>query len=172
MQPTTVIFGLAQDNLGQVLSRMRKGALPVEAWNSNSSAKLATGKLLTVNNQIDTTTDTVKLRATFDNKNNDLFPNQFVNAKLLLDTLHGATLIPPGAVQHNGDKSFVYLIANGVATERTVKTSASSVDRVAVEGIQPGDQVATSSFEKLQPGSKVTTAKPAKAGKSTEGNTP
>lgn len=172
MQPTTAIFTLAEDNLGQVLGRMRKNVLPVEAWDRNSSHKLATGKLSTVNNQIDTTTGTVKLRATFDNKDNALFPNQFVNARLLVNTLSGVTLIPVGAVQHNGDTSFVYLIANGAATQRTVKTSTSDGGMIAVEGIGPGDQVATSSFEKLQPGSKVTIAKPTRAGNPTEGNAP
>jgi multidrug efflux system membrane fusion protein len=151
---------------------MRKNALPVEAWDRNSSHKLATGKLSTVNNQIDTTTGTVKLRATFENKDNALFPNQFVNTRLLVNTLSGVTLIPVGAVQHNGDTSFVYLIANGAATQRTVKTSTSDGGVIAVEGINPGDQVATSSFDKLQSGSKVTIAKQARAGNPTEGNTP
>ena len=172
MQPTTVIFILPEDSLGQVLGQMRKNALPVEAWDRNSSHKLATGKLSTVNNQIDTTTGTVKLRATFENKDNALFPNQFVNTRLLVNTLSGVTLIPVGAVQHNGDTSFVYLIANGAATQRTVKTSTSDGGVIAVEGINPGDQVATSSFDKLQSGSKVTIAKQARAGNPTEGNTP
>jgi multidrug efflux system membrane fusion protein len=87
MQPTTVIFTLAEDSLGQVETRLRKmHTLPVEAWDRNSTNKLATGKLLTINNQIDTTTGTVKLRATFDNKNSALFPNQFVNTRLLVNT--------------------------------------------------------------------------------------
>jgi multidrug efflux system membrane fusion protein len=172
MQPTTVIFTLAEDSLEQVLARMRKSSLPVEAWNRAQTTKLATGKLSTTNNQIDTTTGTVKLRATFDNKGNVLFPNQFVNTRLLVNTLNGATLVPAGAVQHNGEDSFVYLIANGAASVRNVKTSVSDGGIIAVEGINPGDQVATSSFDKLQDGSKVTVSKQAAAANPTEGNTP
>jgi multidrug efflux system membrane fusion protein len=175
MEPTTVIFTLAEDNLGQVEGQMRKlHSLPVEAWDRNSAKQLATGKLLTINNQIDTTTGTVKLRATFDNKNVALFPNQFVNTRLLVDTLKDATLIPTGAVQHNGDTAFVYVIdtSANVAQMRTVKTAVSDGGLVAVSGINPGDQVATSSFDKLQDKVKVTVAKPASAGKPSEGNTP
>ena len=172
MQPTTVIFILPEDSLEQVLGRMRKSSLSVEAWDRNSSNKLVTGKLSTVNNQIDTTTGTVKLRAAFDNKNGVLFPNQFVNTRLLVDTQNGVTLIPTGAVQHNGEVSFVYVIANGTATERTVKTGVSDGGVIAVEGVNPGDQVATSSFDKLQAGSKVTISKHAAAANPTEGNTP
>jgi len=172
MQPTTVIFILPEDSLAQVLGRMRKASLPVEAWDRNSTHKLATGKLSTTNNQIDTTTGTLKLRATFDNKNNALFPNQFVNTRLLVNTINGATLIPTGAVQHNGTASFVYLIANGAASVRNVKTGVSDNGLIAVEGINPGDQVATSSFDKLQDKSKVTISKQAAAANPTEGNTP
>jgi len=172
MQPTTVIFTLAEDSLTQVLARMRQmHSLPVEAWDRNSANKLATGKLLTINNQIDTTTGTVKLRATFDNKANTLFPNQFVNTRLLVNTLAGATLVPTGAVQHNGQVSFVYLIANGVAKVQNVKTSVSDGGAIAVEGIHPGDQVATSSFDKLQDGSKINVSKPAAVNNPAGGNT-
>jgi len=176
MQPTTVIFILPEDSLGQVEGQMRKiRGLPVEAWDRNSAKKLAEGKLLTINNQIDTTTGTVKLRATFDNKNTALFPNQFVNTRLLVDTLKDATLIPTGAVQHNGDASFVYVIdtSANVAHMRTVKTAVSDGGQVAVTGINPGEQVATSSFDKLQDKVKVTVAKPQQgAAKPAEGNTP
>ena len=95
MQPTTVIFTLAEDSLGPVEGRMHKmHSLPVEAWDRNSANKLADGKLLTINNQIDTTTGTVKLRATFDNRKSTLFPNQFVNARLLQQEKTGVTLLP------------------------------------------------------------------------------
>jgi multidrug efflux system membrane fusion protein len=175
MQPTTVIFTLAEDSLEQVLGRMRQmHSLPVEAWDRNSANKLAAGKLFTINNQIDTTTGTVKLRATFDNKNNALFPNQFVNARLLVNTLDGVTLIPTGAVQHNGTVAFVYVIdtTNKVAAVRNVQTSVSDGGLVAVTGINPGDQVATSSFDKLQDKSKIMVAKQAAATNPVEGNTP
>ena len=87
--------------------------LPVEAWDRAQTKQIATGKLITIDNQIDTTTGTVKLRAQFDNKDMSLFPNQFVNTRLLVNTLNGVTLIPSGAVQHNGQVSFVYVVANG-----------------------------------------------------------
>ena len=175
MQPTTVIFTLAEDTLGQVEQQMRKmHSLPVEAWDRNSAKKLAVGKLMTINNQIDTTTGTVKLRATFANANGALFPNQFVNTRLLVDTLSGATLIPTGAVQHNGDAAFVYVIdeAAKVAHMRMVKTAVSDGGLVAVTGINPGDEVATSSFDKLQDKVKIVVAKQAMAANPTEGNTP
>ena len=180
MQPTTVIFTLAEDSLGQVQGQMRKQhSLPVEAWDRNSTNKLAEGKLQTINNQIDTTTGTVKLRATFDNKNGALFPNQFVNTRLLVNTLKGVTLIPTGAVQHNGQVAFVYVIhvtdqkkGTGTAAVQNVKTGVSDNGVIAVQGINPGDQVATSSFEKLQDKSPITISKQPIAANPTEGNTP
>jgi multidrug efflux system membrane fusion protein len=178
MQPTTVIFTLAEDSLEQVLGRMRQmHTLPVDAWDRNSSNKLATGKLLTINNQIDTTTGTVKLRATFDNRNGALFPNQFVNARLLVNTENGVTLIPTGAVQHNGDTAFVYVIQmndakNGVASVENITTGVSDGGMIAVTGINPGQQVATSSFEKLQDKSKILLSKATIATNPVEGNTP
>jgi multidrug efflux system membrane fusion protein len=173
MQPMTVIFPLPEDSLGQVLARMRQvHSLPVEAWNDNKDNKLATGKLTTLNNQIDTTTGTLKLRATFDNRNSALFPNQFVNVRLLVNTLNGVTLVPSAAVQHNGTVSFLYVIANGVASVRNVKTGVSDGGQIAVQGIDPGEIVATSSFDKLQGGSKVIVSKQAIAANPAEGNAP
>jgi membrane fusion protein, multidrug efflux system len=175
MQPTTVIFTLAEDSLGQVEARMRKvHSLPVEAWDRNSTNKLADGKLLTINNQIDTTTGTVKLRATFDNKNVALFPNQFVNTRLLVNTQDGVTLIPSGAVQHNGQVAFVYVIdiTKNVASVQNVKTGVSDAGQIAVQGINPGTVVATSSFDKLQAGSQIKVSKQAIAANPAEDNTP
>ncbi|MDR3771746.1 MAG: efflux RND transporter periplasmic adaptor subunit [Terracidiphilus sp.] len=175
MQPTTVIFTLAEDSLAQVQARMRQmHSLPVEAWDRTSTNKLGTGKLLTINNQIDTTTGTVKLRATFDNRNKALFPNQFVNTRLLVSTMTGVTLIPTGAVQHNGQVAFVYAIdaEKKVARVKNVKTGVSDAGVIAVTGINPGDQVATSSFEKLQDKSQVIISKQAMAANPSEGNTP
>jgi multidrug efflux system membrane fusion protein len=173
MQPTTVIFTLAEDSLEQVLGRMRQmHSLPVDAWDRNSANKLATGKLFTINNQIDTTTGTVKLRATFDNKNGALFPNQFVNTRLLVNTENGVTLIPTGAVQHNGEVAFVYAILNGAAKVQNVTTGVSDGGMVAVTGLNPGVEVATSSFDKLQDGSKIMVSKQAIASNPAEGNTP
>jgi membrane fusion protein, multidrug efflux system len=156
IQPITVIFTIAEDNLGQVQAQVSKGAaLPVDVFDRAQETKIASGKLLTLDNQIDTTTGTVKLRALFENKNNALFPNQFVNTRLLVRTLKGMTLIPTNAIQHNGQGTFVYLIRNNDASMQTVKTGVEDSGITAVEGIQPGDVVATSSFEKLRNNSKV-----------------
>jgi len=94
-QPITVVFTLAEDSLGQVQTRMRQmHTLPVDAWDRSQTAKIASGKMFSIDNQIDTTTGTVKARALFDNKNGALFPNQFVNTRLLVNTLKGVTLVP------------------------------------------------------------------------------
>src|ERR1035441_1736495 len=172
-QPTTVIFTMAEDSLGQVQTRMRKmHTLPVEAWDRSQTAKIATGKLFTIDNQIDTTTGTVKLRALFDNKNGALFPNQFVNTRLLVNTLEGVTLVPTAAVQHSGQVAFLYVITNGVASVRNIKTGVADGGMTAVEGINPGEVVATSSFDKLQAGSRVIVSKQAAPANPVEGNTP
>jgi multidrug efflux system membrane fusion protein len=156
IQPITVIFTIAEDSVAQVLSQMRNGpAPPVEAYDRAQAIKLASGKLLTLDNQIDTTTGTVKLRALFDNKDETLFPNQFVNTRLLVKTLKGVTLIPTNAIQHNGQEAFVYVIKNGTAHMQTINPGVSDSGMTAVDGIHPGDVVATSSFNKLQNDSKV-----------------
>jgi len=114
--------------------------------------------LKTLDNQIDTTTGTVKLRALFDNKDETLFPNQFVNARLLVKTLKGVTLIPTNAIQHNGQEAFVYVIREDAARMQTIKTGVADSGMTAVEGINPGDVVAASSFNKLQNNSKIVIA--------------
>jgi multidrug efflux system membrane fusion protein len=160
MQPITVIFTLAEDDLPQVMEAMRGGKrLKVEAYDRTQNKLLATGSLTTIDNQIDTTTGTVKLRAEFDNRNQALFPNQFVNTRLLVKTLENQTLVPSSAIQHNGSADFVYLIQNGKAVMRNVKSGVSDNGQTAVEGLQPGDVVANSSFEKLQNGSNVVVSK-------------
>jgi multidrug efflux system membrane fusion protein len=173
VKPTTVIFTMDEDNLVEVQARMRQlHTLPVEAMNRSQTSKLATGKLFTIDNQIDTTTGTVKLRALFDNKSGALFPNQFVNTRLLVNTLDGVTLVPTGAVQHNGQVSFVYVIANGTASVRNITTGVADGGMTAVEGINPGEVVATSSFEKLQAGIKVAITTEAAPANPAEANTP
>ena len=157
IQPITVVFTVAEDHLNEVLDQMRHGAkLPVEAWDRDKHKQLATGQLASVDNQIDTTTGTVRLRATFDNRTDALFPNQFVNTRLPVKTLQNQVLIPSSAVQHNGNTAFVYAIQNGQVKMTTVKPGVTDSGMTAVEGIHPGDDVANSSFEKLQDGSKVT----------------
>lgn len=156
MRPITVIFTIAQDDLPQVLQAMRGGKqLQVQAIDRAQEKVLATGKLITVDNQIDTTTGTVKLRAEFANSNGMLFPNQFVNTRLLVKTLTNQLLIPSSAVQHNGEIAFVYLIQKNKAVMRTVQPGMTEGGNTVVSGINPGDVVADSSFEKLQNGSQV-----------------
>jgi multidrug efflux system membrane fusion protein len=128
--------------------------------------------LQTIDNQIDTTTGTVKLRALFDNKNGALFPNQFVNTRLLLNTHTGVTLVPTAAVQHNGQVEFLYVIANETASVRNIKTGVADGGMTEVQGINPGEVVATSSFDKLKAGSKVVVSKQAAPANAAEGNTP
>ncbi len=156
IQPITVIFTLAEDSLPQVLEQTRGGkALEVDAYDRTQQKLLAKGKLITIDNQIDTVTGTVKLRAQFDNANGMLFPNQFANTRLLVKTLDNQTLVPSSAVQHNGSTDFVYLIQNNKSVMKTVKSGISDGGNTAVTGINPGDVVANSSFQKLIDGSPV-----------------
>jgi multidrug efflux system membrane fusion protein len=156
MQPITVIFTLPEDSLGPVVARLRQQAkLSVDVFDRSAQKKIASGELLALDNQIDTTTGTVKVRAQFDNKDNALYPNQFVNTRLLVNTLQGVTLIPAAAVQQNGSASFVYVIQNNVAALRNIKTGVTYGGLTQVDGIQPGDVVATSGFDKLQDKAKV-----------------
>jgi multidrug efflux system membrane fusion protein len=156
IEPITVVFTVAESNLEKVLAQMRQGhKLTVEAWDSGGKAKLDAGMLTATDNQIDTTTGTLKLRATFGNKKDLLFPNQFVNTRLLVETQHDQTLIPSHAIQHNGDEAFVYVISNDKAKKQDVKVGTSNEGVTAVTGINPGDVVATSSFQKLTDGSEV-----------------
>ncbi len=160
MQPITVVFTISEDAVGDVMAQMRHGkALPVTAYDRGNLTKIASGKLQTVDNQIDTTTGTVKLRALFPNTDGALFPNLFVNTKLLVRTVQGATLIPSSTIQQNGDISFVYVIRNNTAYMQNVKTGITDAPMTAVTGINPGDVVADSSFQKLQNKSKVVISK-------------
>jgi multidrug efflux system membrane fusion protein len=173
IQPITVIFTIAEDNLGQVLPRLHQRAkLPVYAFDRTSLNKIASGTLITLDNLIDTTTGTVKARALFNNKDGVLFPNEFVNTRLLVNTLHDATLIPSSAVQHNGQEAFVYVIQNNTAHVRSVKPGVTDENTTEVEGINPGDVVADSSFEKLQDKSKVVITKAPVAASTTGSEAP
>ena len=173
LQPITVVFTIAEDSIGQVEGQMGHGrTLQVTAIDRSNQATLATGKLQTIDNQIDTTTGTVKLRALFANKNNVLFPNLFVNTKLLVKTLEGVTLIPTSAIQQNGNASYVYVIRNGTADLRNIKPGVADSGTTAVEGIDAGDVVADSSFEKLQNNSKVVISKTPVPASATGSNAP
>jgi membrane fusion protein, multidrug efflux system len=151
MQPITVIFTIAEDHLAEIQSGQARGQrLRVDAFDRTQSTNIATGALVAIDNQIDTTTGTVRLRAQFDNKKNELFPNQFVNTRLLVRTVHDAVLIPTSAIQHNGAKSFVYVISANTAHMRAVTPGTTDGGMTAVEGIKPGDVLANSSFERLR----------------------
>lgn len=160
IQPITVIFTIAEDNLGQVQPRLRKNArLTVDAFDRASTKKIGIGTLMTLDNQIDTTTGTVKARASFANKDAALFPNQFVNIRLLVDTIRDATLIPAAAIQHNGKTAFVFVVQNDVVHNRTIQTGVTDDGITQVTGVNPGEEVATSSFDKLQENSKIAVSK-------------
>ena len=160
IDPITVVFTIAEDDIGQVLTQMRRGkTLQVTAYDRGDQAKIATGKLQTIDNQIDTTTGTVKLRAIFPNKTDALFPNLFVNTKLLVNTLTGVTLVPSSTIQQNGDESYVFVIRDGTAHMQDVKPGISDSAETVVQGVNPGDVIADSSFQKLQDKSKVVLSK-------------
>jgi multidrug efflux system membrane fusion protein len=156
MQPITVIFTLPEDSLGPVVGRLRENAkLSVDVFDRTAQTKIASGQLLALDNQIDTTTGTVKVRSIFDNKNSALFPNQFVNTRLLVNTLQGVTLVPASTVQQNGQSSFVYVIQNDVAHLRAVKPGVTDGGMTQVDSVKSGEIVADSSFDKLQDNAKV-----------------
>jgi multidrug efflux system membrane fusion protein len=160
LQPITVIFTIPEDNLGQVQPRLRQRVkLPVEAYDRAALKKIGSGTLLTLDNQIDTTTGTVKGRASFENRDALLFPNEFVNTRLLVNTLQGATIVPSSAIQQNGTASFVYVIQDNTALQRTVKVGVTEGENAQVTGIEPGDVVADSSFDKLQDKAKIIVSK-------------
>lgn len=156
VQPITAVFTIAEDSLGEVAPRLRKGAkLTVDAYDRAAQKQIATGSLLTLDNQIDTTTGTIKARALFTNRDMNLYPNEFINARLLVNTLHNVTLIPSSTIQHNGQTSFVYVIQDKVAHMKVIKPGVTDGGTSQVEGVNPGDVLANSSFEKLQDKSPV-----------------
>jgi multidrug efflux system membrane fusion protein len=160
IQPITIVFTIPEDSVGQLQQQMRHGkALPVDALDRSDEHQLGSGTLAATDNQIDTTTGTLKLRALFQNADSALFPNQFVNARLLLNTLQNVVLIPSSAIQHNGDVSYVFLIQNGVAHIHNIKPGVSESAMTQVQGLNAGDVVADSSFEKLQDNAKVVISK-------------
>jgi membrane fusion protein, multidrug efflux system len=165
LEPITVIFTIPEDSLDPVQARLRaKAKLSVDAFDRTAQTKIASGQLLTLDNQIDTTTGTVKGRAVFANSNDALFPNQFVNTRLLVNTLQGVTLVPSSAIQQNGQASFVYVIQDNVAHMRSVKVGVTNAGQTQVDGINPGDVLANSSFDKLQDNiAVVVSSKPAAA---------
>ncbi len=157
LQPITVIFTMAEDYISDVTSQMRAGhPLRVDALNRDNQTELAQGTLLTVDNQIDVTTGTVRARANFANRNRELFPNEFVNAKLLVKTLRSVNLIPTSAIQRNNQTAFVYVVnANNTVQARNVQVATTDGDIAAVTGVRPDEALVTDGFDKLQDGTKV-----------------
>jgi len=166
LQPITVIFSIAEDHLSQIQQQLRKGKkLPVDAFDRAGSTKLSSGTLLTLDNVIDTTTGTLKLKAIFDNKDDALFANQFVNVKLLVDTQRNMTLIPSPAIQRSAQGAFVYVIkSDQTASVRNITPGTTDGSVTAVDGLEPQEVVAVNGFDKLQDGAKVTIRKPTSGG--------
>ena len=159
LQPISVIFTLPEDNLPQVLQQWHAGAtLQTTAYDRSGTTELATGKLDTIDNQIDTTTGTVKLRALFDNPDESLFPNQFVNIKLLVRTLHDAVIVPNAAIQRGAPGTFVYLVKpDDTVTVQKVKLGPTDGLHIAIlSGLQPGERVVDDGADRLKDGAKVT----------------
>jgi multidrug efflux system membrane fusion protein len=157
-QPITVIFPIAEDDLPRIAKRLKAAkSLPLTAFDRSGTNKLATGELKTIDNQIDTTTGTVRLRAEFANDDETLYPNQFVNVSLLVDTRKGATVVPTAAIQRGAPGTFVYLLnKDQTVTVQKVRLGPASGDRVAIEeGLSPGDRVVIDGADKLRNGAKV-----------------
>jgi membrane fusion protein, multidrug efflux system len=181
LQPITVIFTIPEDRLPDLMNKLKTGErLPVEAFDREHKRLLATGTLLTVDNQIDPSTGTVRLKAVFPNDNNELFPNQFVNAQLLLDTKRGATIVPSAAVQRGPQGAFVYVVKQDQTVGvRPVEVGVSHGEDSAIEsGLAPADVVVVDGTEKLRDGTKIDVRKPGQppiqkpAGDSSEGPAP
>ena len=158
LQPIAVIFTLPQDQLPQVMARMKQGpSLVVEAYDRDNTAKIATGKLLTIDNQIDTTTGTYKLKAQFDNSKNELFPNQFVNMHLLVDTKQNVVLVPTTAILRGAQGIYVFAVGpdNKVKIHNVTLAETTGSTTGILPGLNPGDVVVTDGQDKLQDGTKV-----------------
>jgi len=158
LQPITVVFTLPEDTISAVMRKLHDGMkLGVDAYDRAGKTRLATGTLLTVDNQIDTTTGTIKLKAQFSNDDSSLFPNQFVNARLLLDVKHDAILIPSAAILRGTQGTFVYVVgADKSVTVRAVKPGPTEGETAAVEsGLAAGEIVVVDGTDKLREGAKV-----------------
>jgi len=197
LQPITVVFNVAEDYLPQIQQQMQAGVqtkdpavmdpsapempeppltahqMTVEAWDRAEENKIATGKVLALNNLIDTATGTIRLKASFDNENLSLFPNQFVNARLVIKTLHNLCLVPTFAVQHNPEGAFIYVVTNSTVTTNGMTTNYQSVTMRTIipgavdgnttsvqQGLEPGEVIALDNFNKLGEGVKVTPRQP------------
>lgn len=158
LQPITALFSIPEDNLPAVVQRTKgSAAVPIEAYDRQRVTKLAAGALLTVDNQIDVTTGTIKLRGEFANDGNTLFPNQFVNIRMLVDVQKNAVTIPAAAVQRGRNENYVYVVKGDESVElRPIKTGVTEGETVAVaEGLHVGESVVVDGADKLRDGAKV-----------------
>jgi multidrug efflux system membrane fusion protein len=166
LQPIAVLFNMPEDNLPEVQKAMRgKGVLAAEAWDRNLQNRIASGRLLTLDNQIDQTTGTVRVKLEFANRDNTLFPNQFVNAKLLVDIKKNVVILPNTGIQRSPTQTFAYVIKPDNTVEvRNIQTGSSENDQIEiVKGLNPGEHVVTEGADKLQQGMKVAVHAPGKA---------
>ena len=164
LHPISLVFTIPEDQLQQVAQRMKQGTLEVDAYSRDDQQKLATGTLLTINNQIDQTTGTVQLKATFDNPDNALWPNQFVNAHLLLEARKNAVTAPASAMQRGPDGTYTYVVdTNNIVQMRPVQIALTQGSTVVIaSGLQAGDRVVTDGQEKLSAGMRVAPQAPAR----------
>jgi multidrug efflux system membrane fusion protein len=167
IQPISVLFPLPEDSLPQVLLKMKTGRLGVEAFDREMKLKLSAGELTTVDNQIDPTTGTVKLKASFANRESELFPNQFVNVRLLLDVKKDVIIVPSAAIQKSPQGAFAFVLKpDKTVTMRTVKTGITQGGETSVvEGLAVGEQVVVDGAERLRDGSKIEVKEPGQTGK-------
>ena len=165
VEPISVLFSIPEDNLGDVLRKLHAGReLRVEAWDHDDTKMIADGVLLTADNQIDQSTGTSKLKAIFDNKNNALYPNQFVNVRLLTDVLKSAVVVPAATIQRGSQGSFVYVVRDNKTAEMrpvTVKTTEGN-DVAIASGLVPGDMVVLEGMDKVQDGTLVDVQTPSR----------
>ena len=156
MAPIAVLFTLPEDDLQPVMQHSRMGPLTVEAWSRDVSQKIATGRLLTTDNQIDPSTGTFRCKATFDNSNGALFPNQFVNARLMVDVRRNSMTVPAAAVQHGAQGTYVYVLQpdQTVDMKQVAVALTQGTTAVLASGVQPGDRVVVDGADKLQPKAK------------------
>jgi len=167
LQPITVVFTLPEDDVPSLLQRMHAGAtLPVTAWDRSNAHQLASGTLQSIDSQIDTTTGTIRLKAVFPNEDQSLYPQQFVNVVLLLDTLHAATLIPQAGVQRGSPGTYVYLVnSDQTVSVRTVTLGPGDANNIAITaGLKPGDTIVVDGADKLKDGAKVIVRQPGHPG--------
>ena len=162
LQPISVVFSIAEDYLPQIQQQLRRGSrLKVEAYDRAEQKQISTGTLLTFDNEIDTTTGTIKLKSTFPNTDNVLFPNQFVNAQLLVDTHRGVTLVPTQGIQRSAQNTFVFVVKpDSTVAMQNVTVGVTNGGLTEVSGLAPGATIAVDGFDKLQNGAKVIVRKP------------